>query len=434
MDTKQPKIADRKKQEILETAKVLDVVSQFLELKMVGNEFRGYSPVNNERTPSFYVNPGKGIFKDFSSGKGGNVVTFLMEVEGFTYPEALAWLADFYDIDLDQGSGIDKRSFRQAHKPKQPKQPKQAKEPAVIPYDIARKSFLPGKPFSKRIENNTFLRYLAEQFGQDPAERLADYYLIGTTKKFNGSPIFWQVDEQGRFRYGNVIGYHSNGKRVRGQAMAFHALSGTGLNNDFKNNYKRCLFGEHLIKDRPGPFGIVESEKTAIVASIYLPGFTWLATAGQHNIKAELLKPLQGKPIVLYPDLDATEQWQATANQLSDRFNITCSTFLFDRAIPEQVGSKLDLADFLLNFPVPTEQPPEQVAPGPEHPPAKDLDEPLENWHFQDNEGRKVSHDVNDIQEAELAMTAQNPALSKLVDRLGLKADEVRTLNDEDLK
>lgn len=434
METKQPTIPDNKKKEIIETANVVDVVGQFYDLKRVGNEFRTYSPINpDERTPSFYVNPGKGIFKDFSSGKGGNVVTFLMEVEGFAYPEALTWLADFYYIDLDQKQGPGKRSFKQSRaKPK--KQPKQVREPATIPDHIAAQSFLPGQPFSKRLKHNTFLKFLANQFGNDAAERLADYYLIGTTRQWNGSPIFWQVDEQQRFRYGNVIGYHASGKRVKGQALAFHALSGTGLGNEFKDNYKRCLFGAHLIPDSPGPFGIVESEKTAVIASIYLPGFTWLATAGQHNIKAELLQPLQGKPIVLYPDLDATEQWKAAANELSDRFNISCSTFLYERATPEQVGSKLDLADFLLNFPVPQPQPPEQVAPEPEHPPAQELHEPLENWHFQDNEGRKVSHDANDIQEAELAMTAQNPALAKLVDRLGLQADEVRTLNDEDLK
>lgn len=393
METKQPKIPDHKKQEILETANVLDVVGQFLDLKRVGNEFRGYSPLNDERTPSFYVNPGKGIFKDFSSGKGGNVVTFLMEVEGFSFPDALLWLADFYNIDLDQ-TRPDRRSFKQARaKPK--KQPKQEREPATIPDHIARQSFLPGQPFSKRIEHNTFLKFLADQFGNDDAERLADYYLIGTTRQWNGSPIFWQVDEQGRFRYGNVIGYHASGKRVKGQALAFHALTGTGLSNDFKDSYKRCLFGAHLIADSPGPFGIVESEKTAVIASIYLPGFTWLATAGQHNVKAELLQPLQGKPIVLYPDLDATEQWKAAANQLSDRFNISCSTFLFDRATPEQVGSKLDLADFLLNFPVP-EQKPTEPEPAPEPP------EPLAVFRV---------------------MAAKNAKLQVLADRLGLEVE-----------
>jgi hypothetical protein len=411
MPVKRPKIPDRKKQEILETSNVLDVVGQFHELKRIGNEFRTFSPINsNERTPSFYVNPGKGIFKDFSSGKGGNVVTFLMEIEGYAYPEALAWLAEFYNIDLDQGSGIDKKSFKQAHKPKQGKQPKQVRDPAIIPNDIARQSFLPGQPFSKRLEHNTFLKFLANQFGNDAAERLADYYLIGTTKKFYGSPIFWQVDEQGRFRYGNVIGYHASGHRLKGQAIAFHALSGTGLSNDFKENYKRCLFGAHLIPDSSGPFGVVESEKTAVIASYYIPSFTWLATSGQHNIKPELLEPIQGKPIVLYPDLDATEQWQAAANKLSNRFNISCSTFLYHNATADELGSKLDLADYLLRYPVP------DLDPG-NHEPATSFD--INNFIRQENGFLKPYHE-SDRKAVYNYMAAKNPKLEDLTRTLGL--------------
>ena len=63
---------------------------------------RGMSPFSNEKTPSFYVVPGKGIFKDFSSGKGGSAITFLMEHEKLSYPEALRWLAGKYGIEIEE--------------------------------------------------------------------------------------------------------------------------------------------------------------------------------------------------------------------------------------------------------------------------------------------------------------------------------------------
>ncbi|GGF03269.1 DNA primase [Chishuiella changwenlii] len=87
---------------IFETARVEEVVGDFVNLKRAGSSLKGLSPFGNEKTPSFVVSPAKQIWKDFSSGRGGNVVTFLMEVEQFTYPEALRWLAKRYNIEIEE--------------------------------------------------------------------------------------------------------------------------------------------------------------------------------------------------------------------------------------------------------------------------------------------------------------------------------------------
>lgn len=87
---------------IFDTARIEEVVGDFVQLKKSGSNYKGLSPWTNERTPSFMVSPAKGIFKDFSSGKGGNVVTFLMELEHFSYPEALRWLANRYGIEVEE--------------------------------------------------------------------------------------------------------------------------------------------------------------------------------------------------------------------------------------------------------------------------------------------------------------------------------------------
>ena len=89
-------------EKILDSARIEEVVGDFVQLKKSGSSFRGLSPFTQEKTPSFYVVPSKQIFKDFSSGKGGSAVTFLMEHEQLTYPDALRWLAKKYHIELEE--------------------------------------------------------------------------------------------------------------------------------------------------------------------------------------------------------------------------------------------------------------------------------------------------------------------------------------------
>ena len=87
---------------IMQATVIEEVVGEFVQLKKSGTSMRGLSPFTNEKTPSFYVVPGKGIFKDFSSGKGGSAITFLMEHEKLSYPEALRWLANKYGIEIQE--------------------------------------------------------------------------------------------------------------------------------------------------------------------------------------------------------------------------------------------------------------------------------------------------------------------------------------------
>lgn len=87
---------------VFETARVEEVIGDFIQLKRSGSNLKGLSPFTDERTPSFMVSPAKQIWKDFSSGKGGNVVSFLMEHEHFNYPEAIKWLAKKYGIEIEE--------------------------------------------------------------------------------------------------------------------------------------------------------------------------------------------------------------------------------------------------------------------------------------------------------------------------------------------
>ncbi|MFZ0490469.1 MAG: DNA primase [Salegentibacter sp.] len=94
---------------VFETARVEEVIGDFVQLKKSGSNFKGLSPFSDERTPSFMVSPVKQIWKDFSSGKGGNVVAFLMEHEHFTYPEAIKYLAKKYGIEIEETQQSDEQ-------------------------------------------------------------------------------------------------------------------------------------------------------------------------------------------------------------------------------------------------------------------------------------------------------------------------------------
>jgi len=87
---------------VFETARVEEVIGEFVQLKKAGSNFKGLSPFSDERSPSFMVSPVKGIWKDFSTGKGGNAVSFLMEHEHYSYPEAIRYLAKKYNIEIDE--------------------------------------------------------------------------------------------------------------------------------------------------------------------------------------------------------------------------------------------------------------------------------------------------------------------------------------------
>ena len=103
---------------VFEFSRVEEVISDFIALKKSGANYKGLSPFTNEKTPSFVVSPSKQIWKDFSSGKGGNVIAFLMEHEQFNYPESIRYLANKYNIEIieteETAENIEERNERES--------------------------------------------------------------------------------------------------------------------------------------------------------------------------------------------------------------------------------------------------------------------------------------------------------------------------------
>lgn len=208
-------------------------------------------------------------------------------------------------------------------------------------------SFVPNEIMEKSLQGysqNNFVQYLISLFGKNTTNELIKRYRIGTSKHWPGSTVFWQIDISGRVRTGKIMLYDETGHRVKNRINWVHSV----LMNDF--NLKQCFFGEHLLKDNPGPIAIAESEKTAIIASVFLPKFVWLATGGLHNLKESKFKPLAGRKVVLYPDLNVFEKWKQKADALADIARIGISEILEKNATDEERKKGLDLADYLIQM------------------------------------------------------------------------------------
>ena len=189
---------------------------------------------------------------------------------------------------------------------------------------------------SLNTENN-FIKYLRSLFETKSIINAIEKYHIGDTT--DGKVIYWQVDREGKIRTGKAMQYDpSTSKRVKDNKAV------SWMHNQVKRdfNLKQCLYGLHLY-DKNKTTAIVESEKTAIIASLAMPQFTWMATGGLQNTK--LIDELKGCKVILFPDLgEGFEAW--TEYALQNGFKV--SSFLQDRANDEDKANGLDLADYVI--------------------------------------------------------------------------------------
>ena len=213
---------------------------------------------------------------------------------------------------------------------------------------IKQASYIDTEIFQRTLKNydkNNLLIYLSSFFDMKQINRLANMYNIGTSSRWNGgTTIFWEVDVNGLVRTGKLIKYSNDGHRIKGKNNWVHSV----LNiNDF--NLKQCLFGEHLINKFPDKdIAIVESEKTAIIASIFQPSLIWLASGGAEGINTEKVKPLEGRNVILFPDTSMDSRIYQKWNEKAKQFGFEVSDYLEHYTNEEQKANGLDIADFLL--------------------------------------------------------------------------------------
>lgn len=183
---------------------------------------------------------------------------------------------------------------------------KPIRQRSCINADVYTRTWLPD------YHGNTLAAFLLNVFPQAAVEWCINEYRFGTSK--NGSCVFWQFDRHWKCRGGKVMEYDpATGKRVKkdgnGRVSWAHTLLGL---TDY--NLEQCLYGEHLIDEYPNvPVLVVESEKTALICSMLLPGnghnYLTVATGGAGGLSRQRMEALRGRDVVLMPDNGMYAEW-----------------------------------------------------------------------------------------------------------------------------
>lgn len=217
-------------------------------------------------------------------------------------------------------------------------------------------SYIPKDDMMKNLthyEMNPLFLYLSEIWGEAKTVQLMARYNVGTSKKWGGSAVFWQVDVKGQIRTGKIMLYDpKTGHRVKEPHSYVCWVHSELKLPDF--HLRQCLFGEHLLMKNPTmPVAIVESEKTALIGTAFVPDILWLATGGMNGcFNAETMSVLKDRNVTLFPDLGAFDIWNQKASILSGICQrVVVSDLLEKNATDEQRSHGLGIADFLLEEP-----------------------------------------------------------------------------------
>lgn len=222
------------------------------------------------------------------------------------------------------------------------------------PHPISSHSFTPKPKTEKHLytlpkelpdkfhnPSSTFACWMAEQFRDkiDLAKQAYEDYRLGCTSL--REVIFWQIDMEGKVRSGKIMKYNKEGHRIGTPSWVHAKLMKEGrLTNDFQ--LTQCLFGEHLLTKRPNDVVcLVESEKTAVIASVFFPQFVWVATGGCGGLSQEKLKVLKNRKVIVYPDSGAYQKWKEIMARTTE---INYSIIEEFEAYPDNT----DLADILI--------------------------------------------------------------------------------------
>jgi len=218
------------------------------------------------------------------------------------------------------------------------------------PVIIKPPSFIPQRfleSSKQAFARNNFVIFLNRTLGEQKSKQVVESYQIGTSKYWPGATIFWQIGQDGKVHTGKVMLYDKeSGKRIPKHVNWVHTFI-----NDPQFRVQQCLFGEHLLKSNPQmPVAVVESEKSAIIASTYFPQFVWLACGGITQLNAGKCKVLQGRKIILIPDTDGYMNWTEVALKLKKELNQTffVSDLLENMARTSEREAGWDIADYLI--------------------------------------------------------------------------------------
>jgi hypothetical protein len=224
---------------------------------------------------------------------------------------------------------------------------KEVVQPQQAKYTFHSLELLNEMYFEKpQIDNLT--EYLKLRFAIDEVTNaMQNYFITGTNHFWSNSTVFWQINDKEQIQACKIMQYDRfTGKRIKEPYNHINWLHKATDEPDF--NLNQCLFGLHRInEDYQKTIAIVESEKTAIIMSILLPHYIWIATGSKGNFKFEMLKPIKKRNIVSYPDKGEYNNWLNKATELNAiGFKIAVS----DLIEQTEYENGFDLADYYLNL------------------------------------------------------------------------------------
>lgn len=225
----------------------------------------------------------------------------------------------------------------------------------------------------KAYDKQNLCIFLSAIVGMEAVVRQMKQYHAGTSK--DGSTAFWQVDIDSNIRTCKIISYNpETGHRLKDPDHHPYWLH--SIMKIDKERILQCFFGEHLINKEENcgkPVAIVESEKTAIVASVYIPGFVWIATGGSNGMFRQAdLNVFQNRKVILVPDLGMYDNWHDKAISLVRKgIDASVYDFLEKNASEEDFKSGFDIADFLLQQNLHTETTGREKVTGNDNPEGK---------------------------------------------------------------
>lgn len=330
---------------IKDAAGILDVIKDFIpDVKKSGSDYECLCPFHNDRhIGSFKISPRRNTYHCFSCGKHGGPVDFLMDYANMTFPDAICYLGAKYGIPVEGSDNFHPRICK-PHTP-----------PPPLPMLVLPTEYIHMK---RDLSNDTLCNWMRnlpwQQEQKDRVEKMLKNYLVGHSKF--GHTIFWQMDEKGQLRTGKMMMYRKDGhrdKESKGNFMWIHSLLPDY--DETKMEMKTTFFGMHLIDYFPdATINIVESEKTALICSIYYGDQSknlWLASGGLTYLTRERLQPLieRGRRISLYPDHDGIDKWFKQAESIDYELIKVQSSFVERNWRPED-GEKADIADILVRL------------------------------------------------------------------------------------
>lgn len=388
------KIPDDIVRHILDTARIEEVVGDFIPLRKTGVRYTALCPFHEDRHDgNFMVYPARNCYKCFTCEEKGGPVEFLMRHCHMTFPDAIRWLGRKYCIETD--------NIAPDYVPPPPK-PK----PPPLPMLTLPMSMVTQR--ERDYNRDNLVRWLTTGINWDGvqrhriAEMLAAYHIGHSRARYDymerpwgqsthDYTVFWEIDDRQQVRTAKMMKYKTDGHRDRdtyANFTWFHALlrkprikrdqwgnaitetktadDGTAsevpvmvqpfrhIFDEERQTVEHCLFGLHLIDTygRQATVCIVESEKTALLMAIAYGNHAlnvWMACGGEGNLTRERLAPIinRRRRIILYPDRDGIEKWQQKAREIGYDL-LTVDTTPVTKWWQESDGPKADIADVVI--------------------------------------------------------------------------------------